>query len=116
MNTTHPVHPTEVIVAITEGSYDEYIDLLRECVIARHNYLAEQQGIQNKMTMSSGSRVRTCGNLRPKYLLGIVGTVSSTPPNRRGDIMVDIDPMYYRRLGRYGRKLSVPATCLELVA
>jgi hypothetical protein len=54
-------------------------------------------------------------DIKPKYLIGITGVVTSGRAARRGDLMVFIDERCWRRLGRYGTTLSIPASCLEKV-
>jgi len=90
---------------------DNILDAIIEAAVARRNYLQDVQGAQNKATMVPGTRVRICGTIKPKYLLGIPGTVLPRMANRRGDIMVELD----YRAGRYSKVLNIPASCLEMI-
>jgi hypothetical protein len=100
---------------IEAGECDDVIDLLRDAVNARTNFLRDMKGAVNKATFVPGTKVRLV-NIRPKYLHGITGVVSSQTPSRSGDLMVEVDPSCYRKLGhRFGHVLGVPASSLELV-
>jgi hypothetical protein len=102
-----------IIGSIAAGEFDAVLEPLNDLVQARRQMLNEQKKANNKIEFVPGTRVRICGNIRPKYLLGITGTVSVRMPSRRGDIRVDIDPIYRSSMGRYND--SIPANCLEAV-
>lgn len=100
---------------IEAGIWDDGLDALIESAVARRNFVRDSRGAKNQMEFKHGTRVRII-NIRPKYLTGITGTVNKDRmPSRRGDLMVDIDPACYRKLGRYGRCLAIPASSLEEV-
>jgi hypothetical protein len=104
-----------IIDLIDGGELDSMMDLLGDSVRARRDYLRELRGAINKATFMPGTKVRLI-NIWPKYLHGITGVVSSQTPSRRGDLMVDVDPSCYHRLGyRYDKVLGVPASSLEEV-
>jgi hypothetical protein len=112
---SEPTDYTFIIDLIDGGEMDNMIDLLRDAVSARTNFLRDMKGAINKATFLPGTKVRIV-NIRPKYLHGITGVVSSQTPSRSGDLMVEIDPGCYHKLGhRFGRVLGVPASSLELV-
>lgn len=107
---------TFIIDLIETGHLDGIIDILVDAGVDRRKFLQEMRGATNRALMMPGTKVRVF-NIRPKYLAGIQGTVSAATASRRGDIMVDIDPLYYHRLGhRYGKQLSIPASSLEEIA
>lgn len=104
-----------IIDLIDGGELDDKLDILIDAAVTRRNYLRDMRGAMNKATLSTGTRVRLV-NIRPKYMIGIQGTISNKSPQRRGDMMVDIDPMYRSRIGhRYSMCLSIPASSLEEV-
>jgi hypothetical protein len=96
------------------GFWDEGLEALLDAVVARRNYLRDQQGAHNKLDFIPGTEVRLV-NIKPKYLVGITGVVTDQIPSRRGDLMVFIDERCWRRLGKYGTTLSIPASSLEKV-
>jgi hypothetical protein len=71
----------------------------------------KQRSIARMMvrTLNKGDRVRV-GNIRPKYLCGVTGEVIAT---RETKIEVMLDEGQY--LGRYGRKLIIPAASLTVI-
>lgn len=101
---------------IDAGIWDEGLEALAEAVQARRRFVRDAQGARNKLEFAEGTHVRLI-NISPKYLVGITGMVNKrVAPHRSGDIMVDIDPHCYHRLGhRYGHRLSIPASSLEEV-
>jgi hypothetical protein len=105
----------EVIIdSIAAGEFDTVLEPMVEMLQARREMLREQQGAHNKLEFVPGTRVETCGNLRPRYLLNIQGTVSYDQDGvRRGDLRVHIDELYRRRMGRYSLILTIPASCLR---
>lgn len=103
-----------IIDLVQGGELDSMLDSLIEASVARRTFLRDVRGAQNKVAFVPGTRVRVV-NIKPKYLSRITGVVSNRIADRRGDLMVDIDPQCYHRLGRYSKCLSIPASSLELV-
>jgi hypothetical protein len=100
---------------INAGYWDDGLDAIIEIAVTRRNYLRKAQGAKNMATFGPGTPVRVI-NIKPKYLQGITGRVSTRAASRNGDIMVDIDERHWHRLGhRYGKCLGIPASSLELV-
>ena len=99
---------------INNGFWDDGLDAILEIAFARKKFLRDSQGAENMVKFSPGTPVRVI-NLKPRYLIGVTGVVSTKTANRRGDLMVDIDQRCWHRLGRYSRCLSIPASSLELV-
>ena len=102
---------TFIIDLIDAGRMDDIVDELIDAAVARRKFKNEMKGAVNRISMPVGTRVQLAGDLRPKYLLGVPGTVSSRPSKRRGDIMVELD----YRVGRFSKIIGVPASCLELI-
>jgi hypothetical protein len=98
---------------IEAGIWDDGLDALIEAAVARRKFVQDIKGAANKIDFTVGTRVRICGNISPKYLVGLTGTVSIQIPSRRGDLMVTLD---YSR-GRFyrGSTIGIPASCLERV-
>ena len=104
-----------LIEDINDGHYDEALDAVIELAVARRNFLRDAKGARNKVEFQHGDAVRVV-DIRPKYLTGITGTINKhRMPAKAGQIMVDIEPRCWHRLGRYGHTLSVPASSLERV-
>jgi hypothetical protein len=102
-----------IIDLIAGGECDSIIEGLGDAVRARREFLQEIRGAENRINFGPGTKVRII-NIRPKYLHGVTGVVSAATPKRHGDIMVDVDPSQYYKLGhRYGHTLGVPASSLE---
>jgi hypothetical protein len=99
---------------IAAGETDDIIALLIDTAVARRNYLRDVKGAVNKVRFVPGTKVRLV-NISPKYMHGVTGVVGTQTPKRRGDLMVEIDPSCYHRLGRFGHVLGVPASSLEEV-
>jgi hypothetical protein len=99
---------------INAGYWDEGLDAIIEIAVSRRNYLRKAQGAENMINFAPGTTVRVT-NIKPKYLHGITGVVSTKSASRNGDLVVEIDQRCWHRLGRYPRSLPVPASCLEKV-
>ena len=97
---------------INAGYWDDGLDAIIEIAVARRRFLRDARGAENMVNFPPGTSVRVI-NIKPKYLTGITGVVSPGTASRNGDLMVDVDMMYHRRLGRYGPRLSIPASSLE---
>ena len=108
-------HTTEadLVDLITGGLMDDELELIIQAAVARRRFLQDVKGAENQAAFKPGTKVRICGNIKPRYLIGARGTVSVDIPRRRGDLMVDIDPHYHT--GRYSKHLAIPASCLEEV-
>lgn len=100
----------DLVSAIETGSLDAELAGIAEAIRYRQRYLQDMKAAANKISMTPGTRVRLI-RIKPKYMIGLVGTVSSRAPQRRGDIAVDMD----EASGRFSRELSVPASCLERI-
>ena len=111
-----PLGSASIFDDINNGYWDEGLDAIIDMAVARRRFLREQRGAKNQFEFKHDDTVRII-NIKPKYLTGITGKINKQRmPSRRGDIMVDIDPNCWRRLGtRYGRCLSIPASSLERV-
>jgi hypothetical protein len=101
-----------IVDLIETGQIDDMVDLLIDAGIARRDFLRDMKSAANRAVMSTGDKVRIVGSIRPKYLIGVIGTVSGKPATRRGDIMVE----FPYRVGRFHGTIGVPASCLELVS
>jgi hypothetical protein len=106
---------TSIFDDINNGYWDEGLDAIIEAAVARRKFIRQLQGARNKVNFVPGTRVRVI-NIRPNYLHGITGVVSTKAASRNGDLMVDIDTKCYHRLGsRFGKCLGIPASSLELI-
>lgn len=98
------------------GAFDAQLEALAQAIQARRKYLAQQQGLANKAEFGPGTKVAIVGAIRPKYLIGITGTVSTRPARRAGDIQLDVDERWRFQMGRYGMSVGVPGSCLQRAA
>lgn len=113
---------TDLINLVLDGRLDSILDRLSEAVFARKKMIREQKAIQNRLTMTVGTRVRITTGLRPKYLVGLLGTVVEPwklPREPKKDaiaVHLDTDPgVPARGRLRYDQTLAIPASCLEEV-
>jgi hypothetical protein len=101
-----------IFTDLASGKYDAQLEALSAAIRARRKYLSVQKGLASKAELSPGDKVAITGNISPKYLIGVTGTVSRFPARRAGDVQVDIDEAYHQRVSRYGTSVGVPASCL----
>ena len=100
---------------INNGYWDDGLDAIIEMAVARRNFLRDSKGAKNQVELKHGDAVRLV-NIRPKYLVGIEGTIDKTKmPNRRDCIVVQVAQKHYYRLGRFSGTVHVPASSLERV-
>jgi hypothetical protein len=107
---------TSIFTDLANGVYDTQLEALSSAIRARRKYLSAQKGLANKAELTPGDKVAITGNISPKYLIGVTGTVSLRPARRAGDVQVDIDEEFHSRVRRYGTSVGVPASCLTKAA
>lgn len=104
---------TSVLGAIIDGEYDDALDRLAAAVTERRRLVSAQMARRNVLTIMPGARVQLQG-LSPKYLNGLTGTVVETPEFRRNrrkaTLSVTLDTP--TAMGRFGKVIQVPASCL----
>lgn len=113
MSITNP--NTEIFNEIEAGIWDDGIDAIIEACVARRKFVRDMKGAENQMQFQHGDHVRIA-NISPRYMIGVTGRINKQrTPNRRGDIMVDIDDhRYYGRVSsRFSQTISIPASSLE---
>ena len=108
---------TSILDYIEKGYLDgDGIELIIEAAVARRRFLQQMQAAKNMRDFDHGTLVRLI-NIKPKYLTGVEATVDKTrTPSKSGTISVTVVDRHLRRLGRFSRHLSVPASSLERVA
>src|SRR5579872_779022 len=105
--------PREVVQHIADGEYDKELDSLIRVALDRRRYLQSVIATVNQSEFVPGTRVRLV-DIRPKYLIGLTGTVSQLPSTRRGDLMVEFDDQSYRYVQhRFQRTVGIPASSLR---
>jgi hypothetical protein len=105
----------DIVKAITSGAADDNLTAVFDAYKARSRYLRTQEAITNQAELAPGTRVRIAGGIRPRYLVGIRGTVSPRDDSPKpGFLMVDIDES--EDTGRFGHHVRVPANCLARVS
>lgn len=96
----------DIILSIIDGLADENLDGIINAARQRDRALAYRKAA----TLKDGDKVRLCGNLSPKYLVGLEGTVSGQATGDRVPVDIGIGARRYRGVVR------VPLACVEAVA
>lgn len=106
----------EVAQAIGSGALDNELDAVISAAVARKRYLQTRKAVANQLELTPGTKVRITSGIKPKYLIGLSGTVSDHPAKRGGDLMFEFDSDSYPfARHRFGRVVGVPASLLERV-
>lgn len=100
----------DILNQIRSGDFDSSLDTIIRTAVARRRYLQDVKGAQNQQEFVAGTRVRIISGIRPKYLIGLTGTVADDHASRSGDLMVEFDSGQFT--GRFGHRVSIPASCL----
>lgn len=101
---------------IRSGEFDESLDAIIRTAVARKRYLQEVKGAQNQSEFAPGTKVQITTGIKPKYLIGLTGKVSSEPASRRGDLMFEFDDRSYPYVNhRFSRTVGVPASLLKRI-
>lgn len=108
-----------VVDFILEADETE-LELVFEAASIRQQQNKANKVAQNFAELTPGTRVEICGNIRPKYLLGITGVVTGVMTKRTGDIEIHVDNFWtghaVRFINRATGNLAVPANCLRKIA
>ncbi len=98
---------------ITAGKYDKWLSGLLEAASERKRYLQTMKGVENQQKLKAGTPVRIGPGIKPKYLVGLTGTISDKPAGRKGDLMFEFDDRSYPYVSyRFQRIVGVPASLL----
>lgn len=98
-----------VIAGIADGHYDSQLDSLQEAIRVRR----EHKQRVTMIGMRPGSRVRFNSKTKPRYLVGVEGTV--TKKNQK-TVVVDLDSRVTSPQGRsWHRNIRVPVGLVEVV-
>lgn len=114
LTTTPGTSLGEMLRAIVTGELDDDLDQLSDTIHSRRRLLEEAKRLQNIASLTPGTAVRIVGNIRPKAMVGLVGTVVSTDGKH---IRIDVHPRCAHLVPyRYPKtNLGVPANCLERI-
>lgn len=98
-------------LALLEGDLDEHLDRMEDLIKQRRVLLAKDQdpSAYASKDFQPGDRVQFCGNVSPKYLLGVKGTIIEKKQSRYV-MHVDDDP---RARQRRGSRTVCPPEILE---
>lgn len=99
-----PGQPDIFKAQILAGKLDASLDNLRELIHNRTLIVRATQVQQMKAALKKGDRIRICGRIRPRRLVGCEGVVLTV----KGSKFVSVD------LGSQGR-MGIPANCLEKI-
>ena len=97
----------DVIVAIDSVQCDEKLELLFETLRQRQRQVYASQGRRILAELSVGTKVKF-GNLRPKYLIGMQGTVAGF---KGANVKVTLP----HSVGKFGTTVVCPASLLEII-
>lgn len=89
---------------IAKGRLDHWLDDINTAIIQRRLRLARLQFEALKI----GDEVRVSSHVKPKYMAGAVGKVVE---KRQTKVTVEFD----EPMGRFGRRVIVPLSALEVV-
>lgn len=107
-------YSTALLKHLSRGRLDEYLDTIIDTAMARRRYLNEQKAIRNKAMMIPGTRVKISGNIKPKYLWGLTGTVTDAefprPRSNKDFVAMRLDRGV---VGRYGPTVFCPPALLS---
>jgi hypothetical protein len=82
---------------------EKQLDMIRNAYDARRSFLAELRAVR----VCDGAKVTTRG-LRPKYLNGLTGEVTSVRGNKADLLLTDLDEIYKLVGTKYGPPYGVP--------
>lgn len=107
---TSQVQRANLAVSIANGTLDDMLDLISQCIRDRREILRMHKALHARASIHKDDRVRLGGNITPQYLRGAVGTCYGI---ENGKILVILDPRF--RQGRFssGRPIGCPASCVE---
>lgn len=101
----------EVLSAITAGQFDANLEAIESRIHDRQKQRATADFLQLKV----GDKIRFV-NIRPKFLIGLYGTLASPfvsgRKNMRAEIKVENTP-YAQKYA--GRTLQIPISCIQKV-
>jgi hypothetical protein len=106
----------DVVAAIITGQLDEDRDAIVDAIRARDAILRKQKQAVAVATLKLGQQVAITGEIRPKALMGITGTLISLRASR---VDIQLDELNARLAGRYVRAdrvlRGIPASVVEAV-
>lgn len=106
----------ELIRQIANGDFDSNLTTLISTAVERKRYLQKQKGAENQLALKPGMRVRILPGIKPKYLIGLTGTISSLHSTRNGDLMFEFDDASYPYVAhRFQRTVGIPAALLTRI-
>jgi hypothetical protein len=98
---------------ILAGKVDGKLDTLLDILISRKKKLIDEKAHRNMLELNVGDKVVVVGSIKPRYLLGKVGTITRFDHTKRSPILVS----FGRPLGKFtSGTVFMPASCLEKYA
>lgn len=101
----------EVLSEISAGKFDAHL----ETIMSRIDERKKQRATADFLQLKVGDRIRFV-NIRPKFLIGLYGTLASNfvsgRKNMRAEIKVENTP-YAQKYA--GRTLQIPISCIQKV-
>lgn len=105
----------KVLDWVEEGKFDQYLDMISHAVRSRRETIHQQTTRRNMLALSkAGTKVIVVGNIKPQYIRGHEGVVVPRPSaftKKPKNDVIYVD--FGAPIGRYGRIMGVPASCLE---
>ena len=93
----------DIVTPILKGEYDEFLKSIIDTAQLRQTQLKPKI-----YDFNVGQRVKFSNTVRPKYLVGAMGTVQKI---NRTKVVVDLD----ERHERFYRNISTPLSMVEIV-
>lgn len=100
----------EVLNDIARGNLDDDLDRIAREVYDRRKIVAGMRARATVRALRVGDKVRLVRNIKPRYLVGLTGTVKGKLQTKI-DIVIDEG----QDTGRFGRTLRTPASCVEKI-
>lgn len=108
---------------ILDGHYDEDMDIISDALRSRREHVRAVQMAKTAATLRAGDTVQVVGRIKPRYLIGLRGTVERVDAKRAYIMWLDSDRFMAKRYG--GRTLDnmgpqrtaigVPLSCVEKI-
>lgn len=95
-----------ILNAIAHGEVDDDLDRIYRELVDRRKIVKTRQATALVRALRVGDRVEVIGGIKPRYIVGAQGTV-------RGKLQTKIEVELDEAVGRFGKRVRIPATCLR---
>lgn len=98
---------------VSKGRLDNHLQSIADVTLLRLRHIREETAARNKAEMVPGTRVQITGNIKPRYLYGLKGTVVDETYPRQTDKVLTSVKLDKGRVGRYGPIIFVPSALVH---